>query len=130
MLYVHRKEVQLPHGNSTPVCFIDAVSSARGALLSCRLLNPNLSGQRDVARQSLAARARDLMRVQFIVVHTLNQRCQESRPSSAMSYTHHELLTYNYLMETGIISAAGFGILEGSSKGALDCPRFWIYWCG
>ena len=64
--------------DSTPVGFIDTESSVRDALLDYRLLNPKLSGQRNVARRRLAAHTRELMCIQLIVVHTLNWRCQES----------------------------------------------------
>ena len=70
---------------SAPVCFIDTVSSTgHCALMNYRLVDPNLSGQRYVAHRRLAARTRELMHIQSIVVHT-NLRCRENRAISPPS---------------------------------------------
>lgn len=44
---------------STQTCFVDALPSARGAFVSCRGLNPDLGGQRNVG--VLAVRMREFV---------------------------------------------------------------------
>ena len=63
--------------DSAPICF-DTTSPARDTPVNRGSLHTNLGGKGDVTLQRLAAHSRELMRIRFIVVHTMNLRYQES----------------------------------------------------